>query len=182
MRVFFAIELEEHMKEQLSKIQKEVKGVAKGGNYTLRPNFHITLEFIGEVGEDELILLQEVLSELRCQRHVFTLKTTGIGSFKRGDEHLVWLGLEKHTKLKILVEDLKKSLKTRGFKVETRPFKAHITLGRRIKIKEEELRSLGKHKIDLDVSKISLMESKRVNETLIYEPKAFITLEPNIRR
>lgn len=179
MRVFFAIEFEEHIKEQLNKIQKKIKEVAKGGNYTRQPNFHLTLEFIGEVSDEQLTLLKEVLGEVGHGRRTFTLNTTGIGSFKRGNEHIVWLGLERHPDLNDLVEDLTKTLKKTGFRVEERPYKAHITLGRRIKIEEQELRSLCKHKIDLDVSKISLMESKRVNETLIYEPRASITLKFN---
>ncbi|MBR2155733.1 MAG: hypothetical protein IJ941_02195, partial [Clostridia bacterium] len=48
MRLFIAIELPASFKNEVARIQKEVKQMSSGGRFVPRDNFHITLHFIGE--------------------------------------------------------------------------------------------------------------------------------------
>ena len=48
MRLFIAIELPRSFKQELARVQKEVKQVSCGGRVVPQENFHITLHFIGE--------------------------------------------------------------------------------------------------------------------------------------
>ena len=48
MRLFIAIELPASFKNEVARIQKEVKQLSSGGRFVPKENFHITLHFIGE--------------------------------------------------------------------------------------------------------------------------------------
>ena len=48
MRLFIAIELPRSFKQELARVQKEVKQLSCGGRFVPQENFHITLHFIGE--------------------------------------------------------------------------------------------------------------------------------------
>ena len=48
MRLFIAIELPRSFKQELARVQKEVKQMSCGGRFVPQENFHITLHFIGE--------------------------------------------------------------------------------------------------------------------------------------
>ena len=51
MRTFIAIELERDVRDYLAAVQTEVQGLCRRGNFTPVDNLHLTLHFLGEVGE-----------------------------------------------------------------------------------------------------------------------------------
>ena len=54
MRTFIAIELERDVRDYLAAVQTEVQGLCRRGNFTPVDNLHLTLHFLGEVGESDL--------------------------------------------------------------------------------------------------------------------------------
>ena len=54
MRTFIAIELEEEVKDHLAEVQAKTQELCRRGNFTPKENFHLTLHFLGEVGEDDI--------------------------------------------------------------------------------------------------------------------------------
>ena len=56
MRLFIAIQFEDHILDALTAFQKELKAQGVTGNYTKRENLHITLAFIGEYGNPDEVL------------------------------------------------------------------------------------------------------------------------------
>ena len=56
----------------------------------------------------------------------FDLRLRGIGCFSRA----VWLGIDDHDQLAVLVERLAAALSEVGFTRESRPFQPHLTVAR----------------------------------------------------
>ncbi len=63
MRLFFAIEFKEELKEFLFNIQQDVREHCMGGNFTSKDNFHLTLRFIGEQSPSQAEQLIAVLKD-----------------------------------------------------------------------------------------------------------------------
>ncbi|AUM96609.1 TPA: RNA 2',3'-cyclic phosphodiesterase [Clostridium botulinum] len=167
MRVFYAVTFQEETKEKLIEYKNLVSNNSVKGRFTNKNNFHLTLEFIGEVDEKELSLLTNILYKL--QNPPKELITSHIGSFKRRDKDIIWLGIEENKELITLQRNLRNLLINNGFKIENRKYKPHITIGREIVTKcpiEKNIFS----PIKIPIASIALMESKRFNGQLVYEP------------
>ncbi len=130
MRVFYAVTFQEETKEKLIEYKNLVSNNSVKGRFTNKNNFHLTLEFIGEVDEKELSLLTNILYKL--QNPPKELITSYIGSFKRRDKDIIWLGIEENKELITLQRNLRNLLINNGFKIENRKYKPHITIGREI--------------------------------------------------
>ncbi|MDZ7834356.1 MAG: 2'-5' RNA ligase family protein [Alkalibacterium sp.] len=61
MRVFIAVEIDEEVKNELARVQKNLGMFVSRGNYTDRNNFHVTLRFIGDADEKEINRLKQVV-------------------------------------------------------------------------------------------------------------------------
>lgn len=101
----------------------------------------------------------------------FTLSLSGLGNFRRRGRDLYWIGVDKCTELTSLYKQLSKELTAFGFEIETREYKPHLTIGREIVMErnfDKEVFSEGLLPISMEVSKISLMKSERINGILKY--------------
>lgn len=167
MRVFYAVTFQEETKEKLIEYKNLVSNNSVKGRFTNKKNFHLTLEFIGEVDEKELSLLTNILYKL--QNPPKELITSYIGSFKRRDKEIIWLGIEENKELITLQRNLRNLLINNGFKIENRKYKPHITIGREIVTKGPIDKNIFSP-IKIPIASIALMESKRFNGQLVYEP------------
>ena len=99
------------------------------------------------------------------------LEFNEIGCFKRREGDICWLGIEKSDRLFSIQKSLHESLAERGFKLETREYRPHITIGRRVKLKDGFDTSglddvVGKIAIGID--KVDLMRSEFTNGRPVY--------------
>src|SRR6056297_2260087 len=166
MRVFYAVTFKKKKKKKLKEVRDIIKKNSKKGRFPHYGNYHITLEFIGEVDSDKLIVLRDVLKELKT--FPYSLNFDRIGSFNRRGGDIVWIGIEDNSRLNKLNEELKNLLQSKGFETDKRKFTPHLTIGRKV-IMESPYESIHLHGINAEVNSIALMESKRVNEKLVYE-------------
>ena len=92
-------------------------------------NFHLTLRFIGETGEDIAADIDEALARLRARR--FTLQLAGTGVFGGGDKpRSLWVGVERCPELVALRDKVEQALVRVGLAPEPRKFSPHVTLAR----------------------------------------------------
>ena len=166
MKVFYAVTFQEETKEKLIEYKNLVSNNSVKGRFTNKNNFHLTLEFIGEVDEKELSLLTNILYKL--QNPPKELITSYIGSFKRRDKDIIWLGIEENKELITLQRNLRNLLINNGFKIENRKYKPHITIGREIVTKGPIDKNIFSP-IKIPIASIALMESKKFNGQLVYE-------------
>lgn len=170
MRIFFAIEFEEDLKEQLYFFQQEIKRHCSSGNFSHMENFHLTLRFIGDQKPEQLEKLTKAMHLAASEASRFVLKLNKPGLFSKGNKKIVWMGLEKSKELQELYNRLEKALEKEGYPKEERGFNPHITLVREARLEEGGLavNMLQSDKLTIKVSAISLMESKRENGRLTY--------------
>lgn len=158
MRLFVAICFTEEIKNVLLETIKKLRGQTLSGNFTDPENLHLTLAFIGESNQTAA-----VCSAIdACELPPFTITIDGLGNF--GD--LYWVGIEKNTNLSNLANDLQNNLRAKGFDIEKRAFKPHITVARQVK--SQKTVSFTIPSTTMTVSRISLMKSERINGKLTY--------------
>ncbi|HBT94898.1 MAG TPA: RNA 2',3'-cyclic phosphodiesterase [Coriobacteriia bacterium] len=175
MRLFVAIDFSEEIKHDLLGVSTELVRQASAGRVIPEENYHLTLVFIGEIGKggysgggEQLRSIEEVIAGV-CRRkalEAFTIRLAGIGSFKSVKGHNWWVGVEEHPILTGLATSLTDELCERGFAIERRNFKPHITIGRSIVCKQPI--ELYAPERDIVVDGISLMRSDRKQDRQVY--------------
>lgn len=167
MRVFYGITFYEKTKEDLEKYKELIASDAIKGRFTDKDNFHLTLEFIGDVDSEKIKVLTDILHKLSI--NIKKIVTADIGSFERKNKEIVWIGIKKDEELMNLQRELRRLLIETGFDVEDRKYTPHITVGRQI-IRKNLIDSNIFKPIQIEIKSIALMESKRVDGKLVYEP------------
>lgn len=108
-----------------------LRGIAAGVAWVAEANLHVTLKFLGQVEEARLGAVADALTAVAARCTTFELGVRGLGAFPSATRpRVVWAGLEPPTPLAALAGDIDAALVALGFPGETRPFAAHVTLGR----------------------------------------------------
>jgi len=97
----------------------------------------------------------------------------GLNTFQKGKTCIPWLGVKEGEKdLGALRESAETALEKIGYQKESRPFRPHMTFGRKVQLSfsdEETLQEMLKNeKVRIEVSTIAIMESTRINGELVY--------------
>jgi RNA 2',3'-cyclic 3'-phosphodiesterase len=125
LRLFVGIGFPPELKLRLSLLCLGVPGA----KWVDPGNFHLTLRFIGEVGENLAADVDDALSRLRARR--FLLQIAGTGIFGGGDKpRSLWAGVERTPELVGLRDKVEQALIRVGLPPEPRKFAPHVTLAR----------------------------------------------------
>ncbi|HEY5584885.1 MAG TPA: RNA 2',3'-cyclic phosphodiesterase [Ruminiclostridium sp.] len=172
MKVFFAIEFEEEVKEYLFSIKEDIKQHCTAGNFTLKENFHLTLRFIGEQSQSQTEQLIAALKETAANMPTFELMLNKLGKFDKRNRKIIWVGLQKSQEVEALYSKLESVLAKHGYQKEDRNFSPHITLAREVRLEgfEEMANKEVVNNLAIKARAISLMESKRIDNKLCYMP------------
>ncbi len=173
MRIFVGIPFKEKDKKRLGKIQKSVKEKSEGGRFADPENFHLTLKYIGEIEEEKLKEIIEVLKKETQGVPSFKLELQGFGTFPKGKTCIPWLGVQQgEVSVKDLQGKIEGALEEIGYKKENRPFRPHMTFGRKVQLSSSDEAylqdALKGEKVSMEVSSIALMESTRISGKLVY--------------
>jgi 2'-5' RNA ligase len=128
-------------------------------------NIHLTLAFLGDT-EDDLIKVVSIMLKKTCTGFgEFKFNLVGTGIFKNfNDPRVIWIGIERNEKLLQLNNLIMTGLKDAGFKLEDRPYRPHLTLGR-IKF----LRDNNALKKALEKYQDKPIQQVHVEEVILYE-------------
>lgn len=174
MRVFIAVELSNKIKEELRAVQQEVKKAASAGKFTSLENFHLTVHFIGEVNVEDYDNIKSAMDKAAENIPSFQLNLNGLGSFKKKNREIIWMGVNGDIDtLQCLNKEVVNRLNSFSSKEPEADYTPHITLGRQVRLNTSVNalnEALPATELTLPVESISLMESKRVNSKLVYEP------------
>jgi 2'-5' RNA ligase len=124
LRLFVGIEFPPEMKLRLSLLSTGIPGA----KWVDPGNFHLTLRFIGEVGEDVAADIDDALGRLRARG--FTLQLAGTGVFGGERPRALWVGVERRPELVSLRDKIEQALIRIGLDPEPRKFAPHVTLAR----------------------------------------------------
>lgn len=180
IRAFIAIDFDKNTKSYFEYINKELKSYSIKGRFTHIDNFHLTLHFIGELEQHNITNLLPTLEKCITKHDAFSLQLEALGTFKKGNTNLLWIGLKDNKSLVSVFKELSFALKHENISFDEKPLKPHITLGRQIILKKElsELKdSLTLDNLVIPVNNITLMESNHVNGKLTYTPIAIFPLK-----
>lgn len=158
MRLFIAIHFSQAVKQVLLQTRDELKRQSVSGNFTRPENLHLTLAFLGETKEMEAA--KNAID--RCTVPAFFITVGGFGHFGS----LYWVGIEENPQLNDLAKQLQSTLRRSGYSIEEREFTPHITVARQVRINCRPRVIVPK--VTMPVSRISLMESKRIEGKLVY--------------
>lgn len=162
MRLFISIQFPEEIKNQLCMVIEKLKADANSGNFTVRKNLHLTLVFLGEVSKAQLPSIQTIMDHITAAP--FLLKLENCGAFRRPEGDIYWVGVKPGQELFQIQSYLTQALCRAGFQVEQRPYRPHITLGRRVMTNvPPEVEGM-----QMKVCRISLMKSERIHGKLTY--------------
>jgi 2'-5' RNA ligase len=178
MRVFTAITLSIQIRDYLKELQEYIKPYVLKGNFTDYDNFHLTLRFIGEI-QNEKNRIVAAMGQAASETGSFLLSTDEIGTFKKKNKYILWLGVTPLQELQRFYQNLESAMEQQGFSQEERPYRPHITLGRELvmtKEVEEVRQILPYRRMHIAIDHIALMESKRINGKLTYAPLERISL------
>ena len=162
MRLFIAIPFSEEFREELLRVQREMKVNGVRGNFSRPENLHVTVAFLGDVKDPAPAMkaLQSVpVPELR-------LTSGPLGNFGE----LLWIGLRKNSALEEYVAEVRHALDNAGVEYDRKKFRPHITLVRRAdwpyQVLVEELAEV--RRVRMTVDRVCLTKSERIDGKLTY--------------
>lgn len=156
MRLFIGISLSEKTKTQLHALQKELKPYLKTASFTKKDNLHLTLKFLGDCSKQDKNRIIEILNS-KTFVGPFSIDIINIGTFSNPKGRILWAGSKYNASLQTLYSLVEEALSDLSFEKENRPYKAHITLARRVKWEEQRKKEI--QKITEYISSFSLFES-----------------------
>lgn len=169
MRLFVGIDFNDETIKLIESTISKLEGIAEKGRFVRPELIHLTVEFLGEIEPGRVTELQELMKGIKFEP--FYIKPTGLGTFKRREGDILWIGVEENQELQLLWDKLHNTLKDAGFKVEERPYIPHITLGRKVRLSTDilEIESNMSHAMpETLVDRVHIFHSTSKNGRLEY--------------
>ncbi|SEH17109.1 2'-5' RNA ligase [Natronorubrum sediminis] len=133
MRLFVSVDLPDDLAASIETVQDELRD-ASGLRFTDPEQTHVTLKFLGDVGEGQLDDLRRELAAAVSDASVepFSARFGGLGVFPSLEYiSVVWLGVEAGgDSLTRLHEAVESRTVAMGFEPESHEFTPHVTLAR----------------------------------------------------
>lgn len=127
-----AVNLSSKIRQNASRLVEKLINSRAGYKWVPDDNLHVTLNFVGDVPENEVAdLCRDVKKQLEGTEQ-FTLTVQGIGAFPTTDEpRTIWLGVTEGAEDLIAINDtIAQLLEAWRFPKDRNAFHPHITLGR----------------------------------------------------
>jgi 2'-5' RNA ligase len=132
-RAFVAIPLPEDVRERLAALQERLRPARADVKWVEPGLMHVTLRFLGDLADGARPALEAGLRAAATGAAPIDLEARGLGAFPAsGAPRVVWAGLAEREpgRLAALASAVEGAAAAAGFPPETRPFTAHVTLGR----------------------------------------------------
>lgn len=166
-RLFTAVDLSESVRKRALEFIEQLRPAASGVKWMDESQLHITLKFLGEVAEEHVPEIRDVMTTAARSIEPFEIEVAGAGSFptlKR--PNTLWLGVRQGSDLlDRLFRAIQRPLVKLRFPREERRFTPHLTLGR---LKHGLRASAGLADTLQDFSDYSAGTSL-INEVVLYE-------------
>ena len=183
MRLFVGIDIKPAIKSEIIKLQEKIKPHTVKGNWKNEDDFHLTLKFLGDIGEEQLNGLFETLEKIRGHFNPFSIHLKGIDVFGSAvpspitgltPMRVLWLGLDGDLKaLNDLYFTIESALCDNGFAKDYRPYAPHVTLGQDIKLTgtlETLKAAIEPFDEKIDVDAVTVFNSEVVGGKRVYTP------------
>jgi 2'-5' RNA ligase len=177
MRLFLGIGFSDGIKFKINEVEEVVKTKITSGSLVPMENHHITIQFLGNIEDERVEKLKEILETAASKLKPFDLQFDNLGMFSKRKGNIIWLGIKFNEELQKCHAILKDLLLANGFNAEVMPYTPHITLIRNAKMDRETFNlekindELPKISDQINVDRLILFESTRVEDKLCYLEK-----------
>lgn len=135
MRCFIAIDIDQITRKTLRDLQQQIASsidVKKSDLKWVNPdNIHLTLKFLGEVKDQRIAQLCEIVKKVADEHKRFELDIESVGHFGGRSARVLWVGTGNgNNELGQLANDLEQQLASAGWPKEKREYNGHMTLCR----------------------------------------------------
>ena len=144
MRIFLAINPPAEVRRRVWEATAPLRELSPDVAWISEDKVHLTLKFIGEVGEDGVASLTSAISEMARTHAAPMVHLSLLGAFPTFRRpRVIWIGVDPEPKLELLHHDVELLCDRLGHELEGRPYRPHLTLGRvQRPLGEEELKAL----------------------------------------
>jgi len=167
MRLFTAVDVHPDIRSNAEDLQDRLSEEMGGVNWVRSEKMHITLKFLGDVEEDDLETVRDLLRACARRNDPFHLRFQAVGQFpKRGTPSVVWAGVETvgdGTPLAECHTFLDRRMTEVGVERDDRDFHPHLTLGR---VKNE--RELGDVREAMEREQHTVLGEQHVDRLLLF--------------
>jgi 2'-5' RNA ligase len=170
MRLFVALDISEELKKELALLEESLSG-CHSLRFVKPENIHLTLKFLGEVRDEKLGKVKEVLSGVRFGG--VKLSTTRIGTFPG----VLWLGVKLGSDLAQLQQKVQRGVLQFAMR-DPRPYKPHLTVARFQSLSPQERESVDsavrerRIEVSWKADSFTLYRSKLTPQGPVYEELA----------
>lgn len=162
MRLFIALDLPQSLKEELSRLTAKLKKYDADTKWVEPQNLHLSFKFLGEVGDDKIKNIEEILITIGKKYKTLELNLEKFGFFpNEKSPRVFFVATDKEEELKKIYSSLEDALQNIGFKKEER-FESHITLARFKSLKNIEL-------LKKQIESITIKGKFPVNEITLFK-------------
>jgi 2'-5' RNA ligase len=132
IRAFVAILLTDAARAAVAAEIERLRPLSRAVAWVPTPNLHMTLQFLGEQPEERLSEAGAALGEAAAGAAPFALTLHGLGAFPGLERpRIIWVGVAQGAlEARALQSRVAAALGDRGFPPESRPWHAHLTIGR----------------------------------------------------
>lgn len=133
IRTFIAIDPGDAIGGALAAVQRSLAKEATDMKWVEEDNLHLTLLFLGEVEDRDLLGICRAVEKAAAAQAPFSLEIVGIGCFPNPRRpRIVWAGVGAGSAELIALHDALEPplLKLGCYRREDRPYSPHLTLGR----------------------------------------------------
>jgi len=176
VRLFYCLELPDPVRDDLARLSREFQLRIRGGSWVAPGNLHVTLRFLGEVGEELAASLAGLGQEAASRVESFGLFLDRFGAFPHpGRARVLWVGPSQDSApFAILAQQVEEGVQALGFPPERRLAHPHVTLAR-LRIPQDLAAVIGgaaSPALHARVDALTLMQSELRPKGPLYTPVA----------
>lgn len=167
MRAFIALQLPCGFADETAGLARQLSS-AVAGRFSPRENYHLTLAFLGEIGEAQARDAIAALDAACAEAEPIELRPEGLGHFGRPSDATLWLGMVPTDGLRELCDRVRTELARVGVSFDDKPFRPHITLARRARLPRGPLPELV-FPLPAQTARVALFKSTLTQDGPIYK-------------
>lgn len=131
MRMFVAVNLTSVAKREIERLSKQLAATRLPVRWVPRENYHLTVRWLGEQPEAARPRIVDVLADSAARAAPFDIRFGSVGAFPSPRRpRVIWIAIDAGPALRVLRDELERSLAAVGFARDGRSFRPHVTLGR----------------------------------------------------
>lgn len=126
MRLFVGIDIPDEIRARIAAYMLKLERLAPGTKWVRPESLHVTLKFIGN--SDQVELIRAALAGVPAKQ--FSISFRGTGFFTPRSPRVFWAGVQAPSELQALAKRVENALVPLGIAKEERDYSPHLTLAR----------------------------------------------------